>query len=511
MTVVQAGSINLTALSVPDLYVQIKPPTETFINGVPTNILGIVGTAQWGPVNAPQVISSITDQVATFGNIQARKYDLGTAVWAAVLNGANNMRCVRVTDGTDTAATVTIGTNGLTLTGKYTGTLGNSVQYALSAGTAANSWKLTIALPGLAPEVFDNLAAGLTANAVWVAIAAAINSGGGPLRGPSQLVVATAGASTTAPVAGSGTLSGGTDGASTITSTTLIGQDTSPRKGMYALRGSGAAIGMLADADDSTTWTLQKAYGLSEGTYMVGTSPAGDTLANFTTSVGTAGVDSYAFKLLFGDWCLFNDTVNGVQRLISPQGFVAGLLSALSPEQSSLNKPLAGIIGTQRTISGQPYSSAELQQIAAARGDVITNPIPAGQSYGIRIGVNASSNPAINGDNYTRMTNYLAYTLNSAMGLYVGRLQSPVVREQARSAMAAFLANLQEQGMIGDVTAPTAQAFSVVLDNSNNAFSQVAQGYMQADVRVTYLSIITKLVISVEGGQTVRITAAPAA
>lgn len=511
MTVVQAGSVNLTALSVPDLYVQIKPPTETFINGVPTNILGIVGTAQWGPVNAPQVISGITDQVATFGNIQPRKYDLGTAVWAATLNGANNIRAVRVTDGTDTAASVAIGTNGLTLTGKYTGTLGNSIQYALAAGTQAGTWKLTIALPGLTPEVFDNLAAGKTANAIWVAIAAAVNSGAGPLRGPSQFVIATAGASTTAPVAGSGTLSGGTDGAATITGSTLLGLDTSPRKGMYALRGSGAAVAMLADVDDSTTWSAQNVYGLSEGTYMVTTSPAGDTLSTFATSVGTAGVDSYALKVMFGDWCLFNDTVNGVQRLVSPQAFVAGILSALSPEQSSLNKPLAGILGTQRTLTGQPYSSAELQQIAAARGDVITNPIPAGQSYGIRIGVNASSNPAINGDNYTRLTNYLAYTLNSAMGLYVGRLQSPGTREQARAAMAAFLANLQAQGMIGDVTNPTAQAFSVVLDNGNNPFSQAALGYMQADVRVTYLSIITKLVISVEGGQTVRITAAPAA
>jgi hypothetical protein len=94
----------------------------------------------------------------------------------------------------------------------------------------------------------------------------------------------------------------------------------------------------------------------------------------------TAAVDSYAFKYLFGDWIYWNDTVNNQIRLISPQGFVAGRLANLSPEQSSLNKPLYGIVGTQKSYQNQTYSSAELQLLAAAGIDVITNPIPAGPS-----------------------------------------------------------------------------------------------------------------------------------
>lgn len=53
MPIVQQGSINTTALVVPDLYVQIVPPQNLVLNGVPTNILGVVGTASWGPVNQP--------------------------------------------------------------------------------------------------------------------------------------------------------------------------------------------------------------------------------------------------------------------------------------------------------------------------------------------------------------------------------------------------------------------------------------------------------------------------
>ena len=45
MPIVQSGSINTTALVVPDLYVQIVPPQTLYLNGVPTNIVGVVGTA----------------------------------------------------------------------------------------------------------------------------------------------------------------------------------------------------------------------------------------------------------------------------------------------------------------------------------------------------------------------------------------------------------------------------------------------------------------------------------
>ena len=105
MPIVQQGSINTTALIVPDLYVQIVPPQVTLLNGVPTNVLGVVGTATWGPVNSPTLIGNMAMYAQTFGAIQNRTYDMGTAVAVAVQQGANNFRCVRVTDGTDTAAT----------------------------------------------------------------------------------------------------------------------------------------------------------------------------------------------------------------------------------------------------------------------------------------------------------------------------------------------------------------------------------------------------------------------
>ncbi len=501
MTIVQQGSINTTALQVPGLYVQIVAP-QPALNGVPTNILGVVGTANWGPVNSPTIVSGPQDCSQQFGPVQARKYDLGTAVYTASLQGAANFRVVRVTDGTDAAASITLGTGtGITFTAKYTGSLGNSITVTVGTGSSSTSgtptFKLTVNLPGQLSEVFDNI--GGTGNTLYVNMAAAINSGLSGLRGPSQLIVATAGSGTTAPTNPSTvTLTGGVDGAATITSTVLIGQDTIPRKGMYALRGTGASVAMLADADDSTQWTLQNVYGLAEGTYMVTTSPAGDTISNFATTLSTAGIDSYALKALFGDWCYITDAVNGgVTRLVSPQGFVAGKLANLSPEQSSLNKPLQGIIATQKTYAKQQYSDAELQAIAAARGEVIANPSPGGSYFSPRLGVNSSSNAAVNGDNYPRLTNYIASTLNAGMGIYIGQVQLPSVQQSAKATLDNFLQNMFQQKMI--------QAWKVILDGTNNPQNRVSLGYMQADVQVTYLSIIRYFLVNLTGGQTVVI------
>lgn len=498
--IVQQGALNTTALIVPDLYVQIVPPSVSLLNGVPTNTLGLVGTATWGPVNAPTIVGSMADYASQFGALQARKYDLGTAVAAAVLQGANNMRCVRITDGTDTAASVAVATDCITFTAKYTGTLGNSIQVTIGNGSKASTSKVTVAMPGVAAESFDNIAG--TGATLWANMAAAINQGQYGLRGPSQIITAAAGAGTTAPTNGTLTLSGGTDGATTITGTTLLGVDTTPRTGMYALRGTGASIAALVDCDDSTTWTDQVAYGLSEGTYMILTGPAGDTISNAVSVKSTAGIDSYAAKLLFGDWVYFKDTVNGVTRLISPQGYVAGRLANLAPQESSLNKPLYGVVGTQKSDQNLVYSTAELQALTEAGIDVITNPIPAGDMFGVRIGHNTSSNPVTNGDNYTRMTNYEAATFAAGMGRFVGQLQGTSAQDPTRrgvnSTLSAFLQSQVDQNQI--------DSFSVQCDLNNNPPNRIALGYLQADVKVRYLGVVEKFLINMEGGQSVTVT-----
>jgi len=396
------------------------------LNGVPTDVVGMVGSASWGPVGKPVIVSTMADYARSFGPVMPRKYDMGTHVATAVQQGAMNFRCVRATDGTETAAQTAVPGTTVLCTALYTGSLGNNIRVALQPSSKPNQWRLTVSLDGLQPEVFDNLTG--TGAPFWADLAVAVNTGQGPQRPASQLIVISAGGAIVAPTAFSislGTAALGTDGAQGITGNTLIGRDTPPRVGMYALRDQGCGIGVLADCDDATTWVTQAGFGLQEGIYMILTTPAGDSIQNAVCVKHQAGLDSYAAKLMFGDWIWWSDRTNDVLRLVSPQGFVAGRLGNLSPEQSSLNKPLYGVIGSQR--SGTPgsgqsnaYSAAELGVLLAAGIDLICNPQPGGQFWDVRGGHNSSSDPTVNGDNYTRLTNFIAATLAAGDGSVCG-------------------------------------------------------------------------------------------
>ena len=511
MPIFQQGSINTTSLVVPDLYVQIVAPQNLVVNGVPTNVIGVIGSASWGPINQPVAVGAMSDYATSFGPVVTRKYDMGTSVATAVQQGASNFRCVRVSDGRDAAASYAVGLVGgafaVMLSARYSGAFGNAISFTLANAAIPGQWQATISMPGVVPEVYRNIPASSPA-AFWQNLASAINVGNGALRGPSQMVVATVGSlSATSPaIFGPQSLAGGSDGASGVTAATLVGSDAVPRAGMYSLRSQGCGIGVLADADDATQWSTQAAFGLSEGIYMVLTGPSGQAITDAVTLKQQVGLDSYSAKLMFGDWVFWSDQVNGITRLVSPQGFVAGRLSNLSPEQSSLNKPLYSVVGTQRTsvpASGQTstYSDAELQILFQNGIDVITNPQPGGSYWGVRCGHNTSSNPAIDGDNYTRLTNYIAATLSAGMGQFVGQVINAGLFQRIRSTQLSFLQALLAEGILGsaDGTAP----YSVICDISNNPLARSSLGFVQSDAQVQFQSINEKFIVNVEGGQTV--------
>ncbi|WP_428493229.1 phage tail protein [Rhodopila sp.] len=510
MPISQQGSVNTTSLIVPDLYVQIVPPQNLVLNGVPTNVLGVVGTASWGPVDEPTIIGTMGDYAQQFGSVVPRTYDMGTQVAIAVQQGAQNFRCVRVTDGTDASAYTLVPGSNASFTAMYTGSLGNNITLTLGAGSKPNTWMLTVLLPGFVPEIFDGLVG--DGAAFWVGLAAAVNGGLGPQRGPSLLIVASAGGTTASPAPFSitlGSTSAGADGATQVGSAQLLGTDAPGRTGLYALRGQGCGLAVLADCADPSSWTTQAAFGLQEGIYMILTTPAGDTISNAVSTKASIGLDNYAAKLMFGDWLWWSDQVNNTIRLVSPQGFAAGRLANLSPEQSSLNKQVYGIIGSQRTGtpgSGQntAYSTAELGALLGAGIDLICNPQPAGSFWGVRGGHNTSSNPATDGDNYTRLTNYIAETLAAGMGQYVGQVINSNLFQQVRSTQLSFLNNMYGQGLLGSTDGSL--PFSVICDTTNNPSSRTSLGYVQSDAQIQYQAINERFIVNVEGGQTVQVS-----
>ncbi len=507
MPISQLGQLNTTALQVADVYVQIVPP-QFLLNGVPSSIVGLVGSASWGPKDQPVTVGNLNQYAARFGTIKARTFDMGT--WAAVMlqQGATALKCVRVTDGTDVAATIIAQTSCITFTSKYSGSLANSCQVSVGPGSKNGTFQVRVAQPFSPPEIFDNIGFGLTANPLWVEIARVINEGQNGMRSASELIVATAGAGTTAPATATYTLTGGLDGSSGVDKDDLLGTDTASRTGMYSLRAQDCSLLALCDLTDHTAWATVDAFAQAEGMYAIVAGAAGQSITTGRSNKTSAGIDTYTMKVMLGDYVFWHDTVNGITRLVSPAAFVAGLLANLAPNQSSLNKRMLGVVGTQKSMTGIPYTQADLQDLAMGSIDVIANPVPGGNYFGCRNGRNASSNPVIRGDNYTRMTNYIAATISRGIGIYIGQLQSADTRRRAKTTLDAFFANLQQQGLIGTPSG-RGDAFQTILDDSNNPFNRVALGYMQADVKVTYLSVIEFFLVNIEGGQSVEITRAP--
>ncbi len=506
MSVTPIGALNPNALVVPGLYVQVVPP-QTIINGIPTDIVGLVGSAAYGPVNTPVVVGSYAEFKQNFGDVVVRGYDMGTQLAKMAQQGAQNFRCVRVTDGTDTAATATVTVTGasVVLTARYTGSwFGNNVNVIVASGTKAATSKVSVVVAGFGTvEVFDNIPVG-----TMTAVQNAINNGIG-LQGASQWLVASGatGSLTGAFFASIGPSASapwtnGTDGAAAITSATLVGADTSPRTGMYALRGQAASLLVLADMTDSSKWNMVAALADSEGIYAIMETPAGDLPGNTGTEMYLAGIDDYGVKICFGDWLDWYDAVNQTTRLTGPAAFLAGKLATLAPHQSSLNKKLVGIVGSQKSglmgsaVNGQ-WSDADKAAIFSARMDLVANPSPGGSYWAAGLGHNASSNPGISGDNYTRMTNFLAFTFNAAMGVYVGQVITPDLFNQIHATFSEFLGNLRDATMIAN--------FSVVVDGTNNPPARTALGYLQADVQVQYLGINERFIVNLQGGTTVQI------
>ena len=159
MPIVQSGTVITTQNIVPDLYVVIVPPAQLLLNGVASNVVGLVGTASYGPVNQPVSVTSMANFSQAFGLINNRKFDMGTHAAVISQQAGTAMQCVRVTDGTDTNATAVVGSTDITFTALYTGSFGNNITVVLQSGAKANTIAAVVSVPGYATEIFQNIPA----------------------------------------------------------------------------------------------------------------------------------------------------------------------------------------------------------------------------------------------------------------------------------------------------------------------------------------------------------------
>lgn len=124
----------------------------------------------------------------------------------------------------------------------------------------------------------------------------------------------------------------------------------------------------------------------------------------------------------------------------------------------------------------------------------------------MRCGHNTSSRSVVNGDNYTRLTNYIAASLAGGMGTYVGSVINDTLFGDIRATLLGFLSSLLSQGILGVVNGVL--PYSVVCDSSNNSQARIALGYVQADIAVQYQGINEKFIVNLQGGTSVSVSTA---
>lgn len=178
--ITNGASLNLTGLQTDDAYIQVVAPPN-IVNGVPTDIVGVVGTASWGPVGVPTFLGSGNDAVQQFGQMSAASltdpHDLPTDLYLAFGQAQSQALlsgwAVRVTDGTDTVASsqLLVGASAAAVTATLTGnlTVGDGLQL-IATSSALTGSPITITYTTRAGDTLASMAAGLAtlinANAV---------------------------------------------------------------------------------------------------------------------------------------------------------------------------------------------------------------------------------------------------------------------------------------------------------------------------------------------------------
>ncbi len=510
----------------PGAYIQVIAPPLS-VTGIPTDVIGIAGTASWGPLNSPVLIGDPTQIITNFGGITAAAltdiHDLCTDLTIAFNQaGANTLQAygIRVSDGTDIKATDIIkdtgGTvTGITITALYSGTLGNSISIIIAAGARPNTFDVTLTpFSGGLVEVYPGLP---NAAPFWAALVSALANGLPNVRGPSALVRGTIGTSVLGPTAATTTLSSGTDGRSSITSAELLGSNaTSPYTGLYTLFGTNPPVGIIWSVGLTDTTVATSFASLAQALPVWGlfSAPSGaaSNVATMISTLQATGVASPNVSFC-GNWTYWYDPVNALLRLVPPYAFIGGTTAALPPEQSPLNAPVNSVVGTERNNpygTPLPFSSAELGALDKAGVIIINNPSPGGQYWGIQSGRNTATNGTQQPVEYTRLTNFLALSLAGTIGQFVGQNQSTQtndpLRNQVQHVLDTFTSGLSEAGRIDSALNTCGFAQTGNPNNGINTPATIASHFLYARSDVKYLSSVWYFILSLQGGTTVVTT-----
>lgn len=334
------------------------------------NRLGLVGHFNWGPVNVATLVQSLGELLQKFGpTYEAGLTGLLSAYAAYGQNAALGCYVVRIAPTATAAvkATRTLGTQ-VRVDAAYPGTEGNNLTVTVADGTHTGK-KYTISAPDLGKtEVWDDQSNTTVATNTFA------NAGGPnePGRG-SRLVAFTSLVNGDPANAAAAALAGGTNGVPAAADYVGSVAANGTRTGLYCLDAVYDVRYLLcAQQFDPTIQSGLQTYvanrGVAQGLVMgIVSPPSGQDPA--TVSAGV--LDSMRLGL-FWPWVKSSAVPAAAQASwIAPDGVVAGLLSTLKPNRSTVNKQVLGVTAVQYAASDaqcDTLSDKRINAITTARG-----------------------------------------------------------------------------------------------------------------------------------------------
>lgn len=368
-----------------------RPTPQISLSGI-----GIVGTFKRGPINTPTTIGDAESLVTTFGDHMAGLTGYLSA-YGALVQGANDLRIVRIAGTGHTAATKTFQDgaaepkDSLVVTANSDGAWGNDV--AVTIKSNATNFDLYVSYEG-AVESF----LGLTLDTLSKVSSKFVNVA--KATGATALPKAT-----TADV----NLAGGNDGAA-VADTDYVGtidEATGKRSGLKALEPEQVGLVLCAQQYSATIHSALLSFvencDIEEGLRMaiLNTAPG---LSVDAAKAQTTALDSDRGYFAY-PWVEPEDMEGAY---VAPDGYYAGVVSVLNPCQSPSNKKVKGILSCEHK-----FTYAQVKGLTEARISPIT--LVPNRGFRIRNGLTLSSDSAWSQSNIRRQQDKMEMELYNAL------------------------------------------------------------------------------------------------
>jgi uncharacterized protein len=500
---------NLSGLSVDDQYFMEVPVPQGSAT-VPTGNIGLVGSFSRGPIGQWVLCTSYPDLVKKFGEVDSAFTLTGTVAARNIFAQGNvNLYVARVQNSTTPGANATAILNDNEATPKaiYTlnaatpGTWGNSLVGKVTAGTIANTLKVSLSY-GNETETFDNLVPG-PGSAVVGAQTFATVFGTATSPGLSKLAYGTAPATEndTLPTASSFpitlTFAGGSNGAVPLAADYVGSSATTPKTGLGVLDSAPINYILAAEQTDPTVNagllanvnTITNTGGLPRKAivqFSRATAPSG-VAALLTALDSDRIIPAYLFQLIY-------DPISGANQIVAPGSFMAGVLAQLQPHQSPGNKQIVGTIGYDPNLNIGP---SELKTLADAHCNVVGVTTPAGYIV-IRCGFTGSSQAGDLQQIYVRnMKDFIDQSVFQMSGSFVDMPITPDLMRKVAQTVDNVLFPLKSPSsasnqMIAD--------YMIQCDSNNNTAESLSANQLICDYAVKLLNINRFMVFRVQIG-----------